>query len=46
MLELVDERAPGLVVFGAQRRRVPRRLYRRAITALRDDVGTLVWLPD
>ena len=46
MLELVRERDPGLVVFGAERDKTARRLYDRAIRALREAVGTLVWLPE
>jgi nucleotide-binding universal stress UspA family protein len=45
LLELVRERQPGLVVFGPDRRRVSRRLYRKAIDALRSGVGYLMWLP-
>ena len=45
LLELVRERQPGLVVFGPDRRRVSRRLYRKAVTALRAGVGYLVWFP-
>jgi hypothetical protein len=44
LIELIREREPGLVVFGPDRRQVARRLYRKAITALRGDVGCLVWL--
>ena len=46
LLELVAERGPGLVVFGSDRRRLSRRLYRKAATALRGDARCLVWLPD
>jgi universal stress protein family protein len=45
LLELVRERRPGLVVFGPDRRRLSRRLYRKAIDALRPGVGYLVWFP-
>ena len=45
LLELVRERQPGLVVFGPDRRRLSRRLYRKAIVALRAGVGYLTWLP-
>jgi universal stress protein family protein len=45
LLELVRERQPGLVVFGPDRRRLSRRLYRRATDALRAGIGYLVWLP-
>jgi Universal stress protein family len=47
LLELVRERRPGLVVFGPDRRRLSRRLYRKASEALRAEAGTLMWLsPD
>jgi nucleotide-binding universal stress UspA family protein len=46
MMELVGERKPGLIVFGSERRRPIRRLYDKATRALRDAVGTLVWLPE
>jgi hypothetical protein len=45
LLELVRERQPGLVVFGPDRRRLSRRLYRKATDALRAGIGYLVWLP-
>ena len=45
LLELVRERQPGLVVFGSDRRRLSRRLFRKASEALRAGVGYLVWLP-
>ena len=45
LLELVRDRQPGLVVFGPDRRRLSRRLYRRATDALRAGIGYLVWLP-
>jgi nucleotide-binding universal stress UspA family protein len=45
LLELVRERQPGLVVFGPDRRRLSRRLYRKAIDALRAGVGYLMWFP-
>ena len=47
LLELVRERRPGLVVFGPDRRRLSRRLYRKASEALRADAGSLMWFaPD
>jgi hypothetical protein len=45
LLELVRERQPGLVVFGPDRRRLSRRLYRKASEALRSGAGSLLWLP-
>jgi hypothetical protein len=44
LMELVREREPGLIVFGPDRRQLAARLYRKAVTALRADVGCLVWL--
>jgi nucleotide-binding universal stress UspA family protein len=47
LLELVRERQPGLVVFGSDRRRLSRRLYRKASEALRSSAGPLLWFaPD
>jgi hypothetical protein len=43
LLEVVHERRPGLVVFGPGPDRLARRRYRRALAALRDDAGCLVW---
>lgn len=45
LLELVRERRPGLVVFGPDRRRLSRRLYRKASEALRAETGSLMWFP-
>ena len=45
LLELVRERQPGLVVFGPDRRRLSRRLYRKASEALRAGAGYLMWFP-
>jgi nucleotide-binding universal stress UspA family protein len=46
LLELVRERAPGLLVFGPDRGRLSRRRYRKASASLRSGVGCLVWLPE
>ena len=46
LLELVAERAPGLLVFGPDRVRLKPRLYRRAVKRIRAGVGCLVWLPE
>jgi nucleotide-binding universal stress UspA family protein len=46
LIELVGERRPGLLVFGPDRTRLARRVYRRAARALRQQVDCLVWLPD
>jgi len=45
LVELVRERRPGLVVFGPDRRRLSRRLYRKASEALRAEAGPLMWFP-
>ena len=44
LLELVAERAPGLLVFGPDRRRLRRRTYERAAKRIRERVGCLVWM--
>jgi hypothetical protein len=46
LLELVAERAPGLLVFGPDRVRLKPRLYRRAVKKIRAGVGCLIWLPE
>jgi nucleotide-binding universal stress UspA family protein len=47
LLELIAERRPGLLVFGPDRTRVPRRAYRRTVSALRTRATCLVWFaPD
>lgn len=45
LLQIVDEREPGLVVFGPDRSRLSRRKYRRAVSALRESARCLVWIP-
>ncbi|HEV8650265.1 MAG TPA: hypothetical protein VG276_12860 [Actinomycetes bacterium] len=46
LVELVDERKPGLLVFGPDRTKLSRRVYRRAVRALHQHIDCLVWLPD
>ncbi len=47
LLELVSERAPGLLVLGPDRTKVRRRLYRKAAKRVSSEVACLVWLaPD
>jgi nucleotide-binding universal stress UspA family protein len=46
LLQLVAERAPGLLVFGPDRSRLRGRVYRKAARALRQRAACLVWLPD
>jgi len=44
LFEVVAERAPGLLVFGPDRQRIKRRVYRKAAKAIRDRAACLVWL--
>jgi Universal stress protein family len=44
VLELAAERRPGVLVFGPDRARIKRRLYRKAAKAIRERVNCLVWL--
>jgi nucleotide-binding universal stress UspA family protein len=44
LLELAAERAPSVLVFGPDRDRIKRRVYRKAAKAIRDRVACLVWL--
>lgn len=44
LLELVAERAPGLLVFGPDRGRMPARRYRKAARAVERRAPCLVWL--
>jgi nucleotide-binding universal stress UspA family protein len=46
LVELVAERAPGLLVFGPDRARMRARAYRKAVKAVRERASCLVWLPD
>jgi nucleotide-binding universal stress UspA family protein len=46
LLELVAERSAGLLVFGADRRQMRRRSYRRAARAISERAPCLVWLAD
>jgi nucleotide-binding universal stress UspA family protein len=46
LLELVAERRPGLLVLGPDRRKLPRRVYRKAVRAVREQAPCLVWLPE
>lgn len=46
LLELAAELAPGILVFGPDRRRMRRRAYRKAAKAVRERATCLVWLPD
>ena len=45
LLELAAERRPGILVFGPDRTRLRRHRYRRAVKAVRERAGCLVWLP-
>jgi hypothetical protein len=44
LLQVVSERAPGLLVFGPDRSRMSRRRYQRAARAIRETATCLVWL--
>lgn len=44
LLEVVRERRPGLLVFGPDRKRIKRRVYRKAARAIRERAACLVWL--
>jgi nucleotide-binding universal stress UspA family protein len=45
LLEVAAERSPGLLVFGPDRKRVRRRLYRKAAKRICAEAPCLVWLP-
>jgi nucleotide-binding universal stress UspA family protein len=44
LLEVVAERRPGLLVFGPDRSRLRKRVYRKAVKAVRERAACLVWL--
>ena len=46
LVQLTAERGPGLLVFGPDPRRLKRRTYRKAASALRQRASCLVWLAD
>lgn len=46
LVELASERRLGLLVFGPDRTKLSRRVYRKASRALRQQIDCLVWLPD
>jgi len=46
LLELVAERAPGLLVFGPDRAELKPRIYRRALRKIRDRSTCLIWVAD
>jgi nucleotide-binding universal stress UspA family protein len=45
LLEVVAERAPGLLVFGPERERLSPRRYRKAAKTVSERAGCLCWLP-
>ena len=45
LLELVAERAPGLLVIGPDRDRIKRRTYAKLTKRIRERAACLVWLP-
>jgi hypothetical protein len=44
LLELAAEREPGVLVFGPDRAKVSKRLYRKAVRQLRERSPCLVWI--
>jgi hypothetical protein len=46
LLELVAERAPGLLVFGPERSAIRARRYRKVVRAIERRAACLVWLGD
>lgn len=44
LIQLAAERRPGLLVFGPDRSRLRRRVYRKAVKAVRERATCLVWL--
>ena len=46
MLEVISEQGTGLFVFGPDRRKISRLLYRRAVRAIRSKVTALVGLSE
>jgi hypothetical protein len=46
LIQLAAERSPGLLVFGPDRARIRRRVYKKAARALRERASCLVWLAD
>ena len=46
LLDLVAERAPGLLVFGPDRSQLKPRLFRKVVKKIRERATCLVWLPE
>ena len=46
LIEVIDEWAPSLLVFGPDRSRLKRRRYQKAVDAVSERVTCLVWLAD
>jgi nucleotide-binding universal stress UspA family protein len=46
LIELTNERDPGMLVFGPDLSRIKPRRYRKAAKAIRERVGCLVWLAE
>ena len=44
LLQLVNERRPGLLVFGPDRRKMKPKAYRRAVRAVKEEARCLVWV--
>lgn len=45
LVQLADERRPGVLVFGPERSAMPGRRYRRALQAVLERAACLVWVP-
>ena len=46
LLDVVAERAPGLLVFGPDRSQLKPRLFRKVVKKIRERATYLVWLPE
>jgi nucleotide-binding universal stress UspA family protein len=46
LIELTQERRPGMLVFGPDLSRINRRRYRKVVKAIRERVRCLVWIAD
>jgi hypothetical protein len=46
LIELTNERDPGMLVFGPDLSRIKPRRYRKAAKAIRERVACLVWLAE
>ena len=44
LLEVARDQRAGLLVFGPDRSRIPRRRFRRAARQIRDEAACLIWI--